>query len=49
MAMNLLKVIHVLEGLLQAEMHKNVERVHDAINKNQQLTVQELEEDLGIP
>ena len=50
MVENLLKVIHVLEGLRQAEhLVENVQRVWAAIDKVQQLTARELEADLGIP
>ena len=50
MVENLLKAIHVLEGLRQAEhLVENVQRVWAAIDKVQQLTARELEADLGIP
>ena len=46
MVKNLLKVIHVLEGLPTSRTPENVERVRAAINKDQRLTVREA--DLGI-
>ena len=48
MVENLLKVFHVLEGLRQAE-HLTMLSVQATINKDQRLTVRELEADLGIP
>ena len=45
MVNNLLKVIHILEGLQQTE-HL---RMFNMYNKDRRLTVQELESDLGIP
>ena len=43
-----LKVVHILEGLQQAE-YLNVEGVQAAINTDQQLTVRELDANLWIP
>ena len=49
MVENLLKVIHILESLQQAEPLRMLKHVLAAINKDQRLAVQELESDLGIP
>ena len=43
-----MKAIHILEGLQQAELLKMLNTC-GLQSENQQLTVQELEENLGIP
>ena len=50
MVKNLLKVIHILEGMQQAE-HLRVLNTHvwAAVNKDQWLTVWKLEADVEIP
>ena len=45
----MLKVIHMLEGLQQAEHLRMLNAQVATINKDRQLTVQKLEADLGIP
>ena len=47
MVENLLKIIHILEVIRRTP--ENIKRVWAAINKDQRLTVKELEDDLGIP